>query len=99
MNTHMNPNFPITRGCFIDKRAKGKFTVVDYPSWSNDNGHYVKGEFNTPMTENYTREFKTLKEAVDFTKADNYVICNDPWSSPKNTPAPAIEEDLTEFDQ
>lgn len=78
----MNPIYPKQRGCFFDKRTEGKVIVVDYPTWASKNGRYVAGEMNQPIPDGqeYMVECKSFEEAHEFAAANNYVVCDDPWT-------------------
>lgn len=94
--SHMNPNFPGKRGCFIDKRDSKKISLVDYPTWSSKNGRFVSGEMNTPIPDGkpFEKAFKILEEATEFAKDEGYVICTDPWTKPKFEKRKDYQEDV-----
>lgn len=96
MNEHLNPVYPNTRGCFIDRYSvKGKILVVDYPTWTLDNGKYVSNaNARIPAGQPYSKEFDTLDEARAFADSENYVICTMPRELDPNrkNKAPIIYE-------
>ena len=80
MNEHLNPNYPNTRGCFIDRYSvKGKVLVVDYPTWTLDTEKYVpNANGRIPVGQPSSKEFDTLEDARAFAASENYVICTMP---------------------
>jgi len=92
----MNINYPEARGCWIDKVMNNqkkvvKVTVCDYPAWRSRHGGLPFGAKDLAMPDGWPveMEFATLKEAVAFCKAENYVVCEGPKEKgkPKANPA------------
>ena len=101
MDTHMNPVYPRTRGCFIDphsKAAEGKVVLADYPTWHTKNGNWVEGA-NAPIPDGlpWQKEFNSVQEAKAFAESENYLVCQLPRSlDPKRKDK---KEDSSEDDE
>lgn len=79
----MNPDPSCRRGCFI-REDDGKFTVVDYPTWTfNEYGMFCEGQ-NEPLPESILSEqtFDTKEDALRFCEAENLFVCRVPKDKP-----------------
>ena len=77
----MNPNVYERRGCFIRKEENGKFTVVDYPTWTfNKYGMFTQNQ-NRPLREGeaFEKTFDAEADALKFCAEENYLVCRSPY--------------------
>ena len=105
-SAHMNPNYPMPRGCWVDTRTEGKVVVNDYPTWRERNDlanlppFYNRNE-SIPAGKPYQKEFATLAEAHAFMTEENYAQCDMPAclrpKKPVKTPTPK-KPSLDDFD-
>lgn len=70
----------LKRGCFIRKNEDKTVTVVDYPTFTRDEGKAVGFGFNASVPDGMakTRDFPDEKAAKAWCAEEGYVVCAAP---------------------